>query len=960
MNKWCAAVGIAAAGLWSAPALAASPATGWAASAVLDNPQLAVRLNPTGRDIEIEVPLKLDGDRLGDVTIKITADDKLFVDAKLLKTYLGKTFKQEILTAALETPEDQAAQVADATVAAKKEPGAASSIVQKASIEKAPEPGQLGQEKPTYVALDLLIAKGLDMRYNPNDLELQVEPKVDQKVPGNISFAPKAEEDSASLEKPAYASAWLNMSMVASYVSQSSSGSTGVESPSINFDGAARIGAFVLEGEGSFYTGDAKGFAQSYFQDYVFYRRGTRLIYDMPDDAIRIRAGDVTPDFSGFQTSTDLLGISATKSYQQLQPGKSIRPTGASSFRIERPSTVDILIGDALVRRLRLGPGIYNLSDLPLQAGANDIKLVIEDDTGAKQTLDFTAFSGFELLAPGVSEWSAGAGVKSLDTGIVDLANPVIASGTTIMTKTSSHSFYGQRDYYLNQPAVTGFYKRGITDALTARGDLQADDRVAMAGGGLSTQTKFGMVAGQLSASETYEGGLGYAAQLIYGYDKFNWFAPYKTTFRILGEWRSANFDTVQTYTNGVPASPSPYNGYLSASYTQQLPYEVTAGLSLSYYLLLDPIGTSSRAGDRWEADLSFSRKLWDHVSGSLSVGYGQDDTTITQTCCLINQDGFRAFVRVSWVPDAHSSAMASYDSRSEAGQVTYTQSSETSGVGSWTATVDGSTGSTNDGALNASASYVANRAQVTVSHNAGLVGVGTNGTFNPNFTEEQTSVSVASSFVYADGAWGVGRPVSGGFAMVTPHKSLEGSPVVVGGTNATVAESDMLGPAVVPSVSAYSRTRLTYDAPGAPAGYDLGSASYDLKAPYKAGYSLQAGSAYTITAMGTLLDGEGQPVPLLAGTAHEAGKENGRKVELFTNREGRFGAQGLAPGKWIIEMPTEPEVTRYEIEIPEGVVGLHNAGELKPTSGGGGQPQQPKQETKPPLIQAGMPNEAT
>ena len=410
------------------------------------------RLNPTGRDIEIEVPLKLDGDRLGDVAIKITADDKVFVDAKLLKTYLGKTFKQEILTAALETPEDQATQVADATVAGKKEAGAASSIVQKASIEKVPEPGQLGQEKPTYVALDLLIAKGLDMRYNPNDLELQVEPKVDQKLPGDISFAPKAEEDSASLEKPAYASAWLNMSMVASYVSQSSSGSTGVEFPSFNFDGAARIGAFVLEGEGSFYTGDAKGFAQSYFQDYVFYRRGTRLVYDMPDDAIRIRAGDVTPDFSGFQTSTDLLGISATKSYQQLQPGKSIRPTGASSFRIDRPSTVDILIGDALVRRLRLGPGIYNLSDLPLQAGANDIKLVIEDDTGAKQTLEFTAFSGFELLAPGVSEWSAGAGVKSLDTGLVQSAEAATVGGTTIVTKSPGHSFYGQRDYFSISP----------------------------------------------------------------------------------------------------------------------------------------------------------------------------------------------------------------------------------------------------------------------------------------------------------------------------------------------------------------------------------------------------------------------------------------------------------------------------------------------------------------------------
>ena len=60
----------------------------------------------------------------------------------------------------------------------------------------------------------------------------------------------------------------------------------------------------------------------------------------------------------------------------------------------------------------------------------------------------------------------------------------------------------------------------------------------------------------------------------------------------------------------------------------------------------------------------------------------------------------------------------------------------------------------------------------------------------------------MASSLVYADGAWGVGRPVRGGFALVSPHKSLEGSPVMVGGANATVAESDMLGPAVVPSIS--------------------------------------------------------------------------------------------------------------------------------------------------------------
>ena len=278
---------------------------------------------------------------------------------------------------------------------------------------------------------------------------------------------------------------------------------------------------------------------------------------------------------------------------------------------------------------------------------------------------------------------------------------------------------------------------------------------------------------------------------------------------------------------------------------------------------------------------------------------------------------------------------MASYDSRSQTGEVSATRTSETQGAGSWAATADAQVSPSGQDAINASATYVANRADVTVSHAAGLAGIGPSGTFSPTSTQETTSVSVASSLVYAGGAWGVGRPVTNGFALVTPHSSLEGSPVVVGPADAAIAKSDWLGAAVVPSISAYKQTRLGYDVPGAPTGYDLGSASYDILSPYKAGYALQAGSAYTVTAIGTLKDARGEPIPLLAGTAREADKPNGRKVELFTNRTGRFGAQGLAPGRWVIEMPTEPEPTRYAVDIPDGVKGLYDAGALRPAGGG-------------------------
>jgi outer membrane usher protein len=388
--------------------------------------------------------------------------------------------------------------------------------------------------------------------------------------------------------------------------------------------------------------------------------------------------------------------------------------------------------------------------------------------------------------------------------------------------------------------------------------------------------------------------------------------------------------------------APLNYTAYLAATYTQHLPWSITGGLSFSYYFTDHT--SASDPGNRWQANATLSTQLSDSVSASLSLGYSQDQTGDTNSCCVSNQNGFQAFLRLAWAPDAHSIGSASYDSHTQTTQTSLTQSSDKAGVGSWNANAMTETQAEGQSTVSASASYLTNRAEVFLNHAADLSGPGYGGLDHPQSTQELTSVGVATSFVYADGGWGIGRRIANGFAIITPHESLQGSPVVVGEAEARIAESDWLGPAVVPSASPYRQTRVTYDAPDAPSGYDLGSAGFDMKAPYKAGYNLKAGSSYTVTAMGTLLDAEGQPLPLLAGEAREANKENGRKVELFTNRAGRFGAQGLAPGKWIIEMPTEPEPSRYVIEIPEGVTGLHDAGTLKPSGGG---PQ------KPPVIEA-------
>jgi outer membrane usher protein len=60
-------------------------------------------------------------------------------------------------------------------------------------------------------------------------------------------------------------------------------------------------------------------------------------------------------------------------------------------------------------------------------------------------------------------------------------------------------------------------------------------------------------------------------------------------------------------------------------------------------------------------------------------------------------------------------------------------------------------------------------------------------------------------------------------------------------------------------------------------------------------------GSEFNVTIIGTLLDERGEPVRLLSGVARRVGDEKSPAVPIFTNRSGRLGASGLAPGRWEI-----------------------------------------------------------
>lgn len=197
--------------------------------------------------------------------------------------------------------------------------------------------------------------------------------------------------------------------------------------------------------------------------------------------------------------------------------------------------------------------------------------------------------------------------------------------------------------------------------------------------------------------------------------------------------------------------------------------------------------------------------------------------------------------------------------------------------------------------------------------------------------TDARLRVNAAFALAFADGSFAVGRPVSEAFVIARPHRSLGGKPVYLEPIERSeTARSGGLGPALDGQLSAHSFRTLVYQVPDAPSGYDLGAGNIAIKPPYRAGYKLVIGSDYHLLVIGKLLDSEGQPVKLLAGKATDLGNTKRPAMTVFTSRDGRFGAQGLRPGRWRIEMPTDVPLT-YEFEVTDSPDGIVRLGDIRP-----------------------------
>jgi len=780
------------------------------------------RLNDTGRDIPLGGPLLDNGFVLGQVDYVLTADDRILVDVPGLLQLLTPALGPEVLET-LRTALAGRTNVSDSALA------------------------QLGYR----------------VTYDPTTFSLSIEISPSLRPRQSISLSGDGSTATGPLMGPEDFSGYLTVQGNLDYVHKGID--RGLADPNLLFDSAVRFHGFVLENEAS-------------LQD-RFIREGTRLVYDDRKNTARYTAGDLRPISRGFSGAAPMAGFSIERVYADLDPQRNIQPRGQRSFTLTRASTVETFVNGSLVQQTRLAPGTYDIRDFPFAQGSNDVRLVLRDDAGVENVLDFSINFDRTLLAPGISEFGLYAGVQT--------------------------PFTGAGRHYTKRPIASGFYRRGFNESFTAGANFQVGKRGGVAGVEAVWATPLGTLGFDLAASKVRGTGAGYAFNASFERN-FARSANGSSALLLTYQTTSRNFGTADTI---LPANP--YAHEFGVTYSQ--------GFARDHFITADGFYSMGRDGrpDQKTARLTYGWRANTRLFLTAEGSYQDRGTR--------RESGIRLSLTYRFTP--RSSMTAEVDTRRDGGRLQY-QTSSGRGVGSYNAqaAIDYFDGV---GSFNGNANVLLNRAEVGVAHLT---------SYSPDdnrIVDQRSSLRFGTSIAFAGGSFALSRPIYDSFALLKPHKTLKGASAYVSPNDKEyLSKSGAFGPGVASDLAAYTPQTITFDVPKAPLGYDLGTGIAQVMPPYRSGYLIEVGSSYAITFTGQLLKPNDEPLALTAGQAYELDKPDRPPVAMFTNRSGRFAISGLRPGRWRIEANAHAHGLIYFIDVPEDAEGLVRGGALRPGDG--------------------------
>ena len=270
--------------------------------------------------------------------------------------------------------------------------------------------------------------------------------------------------------------------------------SAAVPSAFVNYGlNAGNAGGDSVYLDGGFAVGRGLLRDNPYWNQAIGFSRGlSRFEYDEPGSLQRWTVGDQFASSSdGLGGSALLGGIGIVRAFD-LNPYLITYPQPVISGVLQAPGTIDIYENGVLVGQRQVPAGPFSLASLGAAAGANNVRVVVQDPFGGTTVLQQNFYGATQMLASGLSDYAYEIGAERAST----LANGYL-SGRGVLLARESY---------------------GFSDQITAGYRLEAENGLVNAGPSMSVRMPAGVLSAGVAGSRA-DGASGYGTSLAYQYN---------------------------------------------------------------------------------------------------------------------------------------------------------------------------------------------------------------------------------------------------------------------------------------------------------------------------------------------------------------------------------------------------------------------------------------------------------
>jgi outer membrane usher protein len=593
------------------------------------------------------------------------------------------------------------------------------------------------------------------------------------------------------------------------------------------------------------------------------------LSKDWPELPLRLMAGDIVYKTASNQSTPSYFGAVLSKERSRTFEKQQVSDFTYEFLVPEDNLLVRVLMNGRNIKRERLNANRYTLEDFYFSSGINQFDILLERDEEVISSEQFLFAYDSRITPVGQDQFTAGFGYKNRD---------------------------------LQQlPELFGMHQFGISDHSSAEYFIQAGDKQQNLGASLVYATTLGNF--KLSGAGT-----------LIGYDKIGYYASLSYTYLRPISSVNRTFSLAVSYQN---------RGYASFNNTDQVPtnppapVRLTSGYSQTLFGIL---GFSSSANMQINRsmgidNLLFNVNLSSRISSAISMsarfrGEWDEDgfeptLTVTANISPVNSN-FSSAVRHEFSeasPGTSISARFSPENISNAAAF----SLNTSGI-------------TAEDPIPSSMSFGGSFSHRDYSFSA------EQRISRSGRTSYVTALNFNTAVSYADGLFGISRPISDSFVLVAPSQQLEGYVMGVNPTGSGhIARTDEFGAAVVHNLSSFSRHSIVIDPIELPDGLEVGTDHYTFSPLPQQGAVLRLGVESNVTVTGVMEFSDGTPTALYPGEYIKSGAGEEEISYFFTNTDGTYELYGLSSGEYRVTLYIGEGIT-FRLEVPAGMTGIIQA----------------------------------